>query len=75
MQPGTLARSLLSVAIDRADPVASTIVEVLDAIPGAFERHEHGRADLPNAGPDPSRIAEPPHSRFVRPPADRRLRE
>lgn len=52
-----------------------TTYEILDAIPGAFERHEHGRADLPNAGPDPSRIAEPPHSRVVRPPADRRLRE
>jgi predicted transcriptional regulator len=46
VQPGTLARSLLSVAIDQADPEALTIVEVLDAIPGAFERHEQGLADV-----------------------------
>lgn len=45
VQPGTLARSLLSSAIDQADPDPSVVTEILDAIPGAFERHEQGRAD------------------------------
>jgi predicted transcriptional regulator len=45
VQAGTLARSLLSTAIDEADPNSGTITEILDAIPGAFERHEKGRAD------------------------------
>jgi len=45
VQPGTLARSLLSAAIDDADPEATTIVEILEAIPGAFERHQKGQAD------------------------------
>jgi len=45
VQPGTLARSLLSTAIDEADPSPATITEILDAIPGAFERHQQGRAD------------------------------
>jgi hypothetical protein len=45
VQAGTLARSLLSTAIDEADPNSATITEILDAIPGAFERHEKGRAD------------------------------
>jgi hypothetical protein len=40
---GTLARSLLSQAIDDADPEAGSVVEVLDAIPGAFERATLGR--------------------------------
>lgn len=48
VQPGTLARSLLSTAIDEADPEPSTIVEILDAIPGAFERHKQGREDARN---------------------------
>ena len=45
VQPGTLARSLLSTAIDEADPDSATITEILDAIPGAFDRHEKGRED------------------------------
>ena len=45
VQPGTLARSLLSTAIDQADPDPESIVEILDAIPGAFARHEEGRED------------------------------
>ena len=45
VQPGTLARSMLSTAIDRADPDAQMITDILDAIPGAFERHQKGRAD------------------------------
>jgi predicted transcriptional regulator len=45
MQAGTLPRSLLSSAIDQAEPDAATITRILDAIPGAFERHEKGQAD------------------------------
>lgn len=40
---GTLARSLLSSALDEADPEAGNIVSVLDRIPGAYERAELGR--------------------------------
>jgi hypothetical protein len=42
VQEGTLARSLLSQAIDEADIDAHSIVEILDGIPGAFERAERG---------------------------------
>lgn len=45
MQPGTLARSMLSTAIDQADADASMVTDILDAVPGAFERHQKGRAD------------------------------
>jgi hypothetical protein len=40
---GTLARSLLSAAIDEADPDAANIVTLLDGIDGALERAELGR--------------------------------
>jgi hypothetical protein len=43
VQVGTLARSLLSTALDEADPDARTVTEVLDAIPGAWERAVLGR--------------------------------
>lgn len=39
---GTLAKSLLSTALDGADPDAEHIVELLDAIPGAYERTREG---------------------------------
>ncbi|HEU0250208.1 MAG TPA: hypothetical protein VFR48_05735 [Solirubrobacteraceae bacterium] len=42
VQEGTLARSLLSVAIEEADPDASNITALLDGIPGAYERAELG---------------------------------
>ena len=45
VQPGTVARSLLSTAIDRVDSEAATITAVLDAIPGAWERTREGLAD------------------------------
>lgn len=45
----TLASSLLSQAIDEADADARNIIEVLDGIPGAFERAERGIAEI-NAG-------------------------
>lgn len=38
VQEGTLARLLLSSALDEADPDASRITEILDGIPGAWER-------------------------------------
>ena len=37
VQEGTLARSLLSMAIEEADPDARHIAAVLDGIPGAYE--------------------------------------
>jgi hypothetical protein len=43
-QEGTLARSLLSQAIDEADVDARHVVELLDGIPGAFERVQLGLA-------------------------------
>jgi len=42
VQEGTLARSLLSRAIDDADINARTVVEILDGIPGAFDRARLG---------------------------------
>ena len=42
LHEGTLARSLLSQAIDAADIDAASVVELLDGIPGAFERAERG---------------------------------
>ena len=44
VQEGTLARSLLSTALDDADPDAARITEILDAIPGAWERTQKGLA-------------------------------
>jgi hypothetical protein len=40
---GTLARSLLSRAIDDTDADARNVVDVLDGIPGAYERAQRGR--------------------------------
>jgi hypothetical protein len=40
VQEGTLARSLLSSAIDDADPDARNITAILDGIPSAFERSQ-----------------------------------
>lgn len=40
---GTLARSLLSSAIDDADPDPHNVADVLDGIDGAWERAELGR--------------------------------
>lgn len=46
VQPGTLARSLLSTALDQADPDAVTITEILETIPGALERAQQGLAEF-----------------------------
>jgi predicted transcriptional regulator len=42
VQPGTVARSLLSSALDDVDPDARNVVELLDGIPGALERAQIG---------------------------------
>jgi hypothetical protein len=42
VQPGTIARSLLSTALDEADPDARNVAELLDGIPGAYERAQIG---------------------------------
>lgn len=46
LNPGTLARSLLSTALDQADPDPSTITMLLDSIPGAWEQAQEGLADI-----------------------------
>lgn len=43
--PGTLARSLLSTALDDADPDPRTITDILDRIPGAWEDAMAGLAE------------------------------
>jgi len=43
IQPGTIARSLLSSALDEADPDARNVAALLDEIPGALERAQLGR--------------------------------
>lgn len=46
VSPGTLARSLLSRALDEAEPSATSITALLDSIDGAFEQAQAGTADL-----------------------------
>ena len=43
VQEGTLARSLLASAIDEIDPDPDNVLDLLDSIPGAFERAQIGR--------------------------------
>jgi hypothetical protein len=38
VKEGTLARSLLAAALDRADPDPTQVTALLDGIPGALER-------------------------------------
>lgn len=42
IQEGTLARSLLSTALDEIAPGASRVTEILNSIPGAWERTQIG---------------------------------
>jgi hypothetical protein len=44
--PGTLARSLLSTALDDADPDSRTIIDILDQIPGAWEDATAGSEEI-----------------------------
>lgn len=46
LNPGTLARSLLSTALDQADPDPGTITMLLDSVPGAWDRAQEGVADV-----------------------------
>jgi hypothetical protein len=46
VNPGTLARSLLSMALDEADPEPASIVALLDSIPGAFESAQRGSEEI-----------------------------
>lgn len=46
LSPGTIAKSLLSTALDQADPDAATVTALLDAIPGAYERAQEGLAEV-----------------------------
>ena len=46
VNPGTLARSLLSTALDEVAPEPSTIMDLLDSIPGAFERANQGLQEI-----------------------------
>lgn len=45
VQPGTVARSILSTALDQIDPEAATMTALLDSIPGAWERTLEGVVD------------------------------
>ena len=42
----TLARSLLSRALDEPDPSARNVTALLDSIDGAYERAEAGASDI-----------------------------
>lgn len=42
VQEGTLARSLLAIALEEADPDARNVASLLDGIPGAYERASLG---------------------------------
>ena len=46
VQKGTLASSLLSRALDESDPDPDSIVDVLDRLPGAFERAQQGLEEI-----------------------------
>lgn len=46
VNPGTLARSLLSTALDEADPDPDSVVDLLDSIPGAFDRAQEGLREI-----------------------------
>lgn len=46
LSPGTLARSLLSRALDETEPSATSITALLDSIDGAFEQANAGTDDL-----------------------------
>lgn len=45
LQEGTLARSLLSSALDQANPDPASITQILESIPGSWERVQQGLAE------------------------------
>jgi len=42
VHPGTIARSLLTQALEAADPNPASVVDLLDSIPGALEKARKG---------------------------------
>lgn len=46
VSPGTLARSLLSSALDEADPTPDSVTALLDSIDGALESARAGSRDF-----------------------------
>ncbi len=42
VHPGTIARSLLTQALDEADPDPASVADLLDSIPGALEKAKEG---------------------------------
>jgi hypothetical protein len=44
--PGTIARSLLSTALEEADPDPRNITDLLDRIPGSFDRALRGAGEI-----------------------------
>jgi hypothetical protein len=46
LQEGSLARSLLSNAIDEADPDSRNVADLLDSIAGAWDRAQEGLAQV-----------------------------
>jgi len=46
VNPGTIARSLLSSALDQANPDPANVTALLDTIPGAYESALEGRRAL-----------------------------
>lgn len=42
VHPGTIARSLLTQALEEADPNPASVVALLDSIPGALEKAKEG---------------------------------
>jgi hypothetical protein len=45
LQEGTLARSLLSSALDQVDPTPANVTQILESIPGSWERVQQGLAE------------------------------
>ena len=46
LQEGALARSLLSQALDEADPLDQQMAVILDSIPGAWESAQQGLREV-----------------------------
>ena len=70
LNPGTLARSLLSSALDAADPDPASVTALLDAIPGAWDDAQAGASAEKIRALD-FRLLLPGHGRpAARPPGD-----
>lgn len=58
LREGTIASSLLARAIEDADPDADAIVDLLDRIPGAWERIDAGVAEVRRGRTVPFAVGE-----------------